>query len=696
MSETREIFTQRRKGVSQKEIRVKQHNEERKGKRHDLLLKRRIPNDAESDEEVEGGVKSTTVDEELQSNKPTEWEKSEQRRQQLLEWQAKRKAVKMEASKSKKAFVTGSKQPVLHLVPVSNAPLAPTTTNSEKCGSSKPVQAKSSTGANTQQVSTTKRVTRSQQAVCEKPAVVTVPKSLKTNTVSDRMPVTTKQNTSVPEENYPPDGKPTTRKGELGTGKKECTVEKTGSGPAKGKAKDTVEKKNRKAAVASKKVGVAEKKEAVVEKKEAVVEKKEAVVEKKVDVVQKKEGVVEKKVGVVQKKVGVVQKKEAVVQKKDALAKKESVVEKKGGVGEKGKAPAKRPTRNRIEVEVLEKGCIKEPHKEPTRDVEETTPPEQGRVQLCNGTSVDVAQCDNSAEEALVATNGTQDENQPPEQAWVPGYRATPKGKTPSANFSEVFGASPLHSFSPFRFTGAKTPHVTQERGGYAFTFRKTLPANPKDFVSDMMTELNSDMESDSLMETDGECNERGHEGADKDGEDCRKECVKNVHKMERIEDASKDGDAHKMECVEDSRQKACVGDVSKEECVEGSTKAIHVGDSDQKSQSGDCKQGEEDAKSLEMEVKIAPFRKLHRDVVERLTSLCQQWEQRPTTSTIPEDHQEEGEAILLSQMWHYNLMGRDITLCALPPSTCTCESSQYMDMYMSNVHNGSTHQVVS
>ena len=95
----------------------------------------------------------------------------------------------------------------------------------------------------------------------------------------------------------------------------------------------------------------------------------------------------------------------------------------------------------------------------------------------------------------------------------------------------------------------------------------------------------------------------------------------------------------------------------------------IHVSDSDQKSQSGDCKQSEEDAKRLEMEAKIAPFRKLHSDVVERLTSLCQQWEQRPTTSTIPEDHQEEGEAIL----WHY-LMGRAIMYMYMYiPSTCTC-----------------------
>ena len=46
---------------------------------------------------------------------------------------------------------------------------------------------------------------------------------------------------------------------------------------------------------------------------------------------------------------------------------------------------------------------------------------------------------------------------------------------------------------------------------------------------------------------------------------------------------------------------------------------------------------------SLGKEESTTSFRKLHSDVVERLTSLCQQWEQRQTVIIVPEERQEEG-----------------------------------------------------
>ena len=614
MSETREIFTQRRKGVSQKEVRVKQHNEERKGKRHDLLLKRRIPTDVESDEEPEESVKSTPLEEKAGPAKSTAWDKSDQRRQQLLEWQAKRKAMKAEGAKSKKVVVPGSKQPVLTLIPVPNilAP-QPATDVGDATKEIDSTHTNHSAGSNTQQqnVSTAKRVTRSQKGAAEKPTVAPVPpKSLRANAGSDRKPATAKQKVSTPEEKGVPKA---TRKGQTDTTTKENLVDKRALGPAKGKDKDTLEKK------------------------ETVLEKKIVVKKVGVGVVEKKKDVVEKKVGVVERKRGGVEKMVDVAEKKGKVASKTTVA---GGKGKPGNATEKKQPRTKLKKE----------------HVESNTTPQAESTTLSYADSSDTTHvkspCNDSIEESSSIRASTQDENQAPDVAWVPGYRATPKSKLPT-NFRDAFGESPLHSFSPFRFTGAKTPRGTQEQGKYEFTFSKTLPSNAQDFVAGMGVE-SSDMESDSLMEQEGAGDECGDERVNEEwaGGKCGKEsvrkkstedgnkvvCVVNVHKVKSIEGGHK-------ESVEDPSKKDD-GSIEKsgdegQRLVNGSMKdRVENGHARSKAEDGD----HIEEKLNKEEAEIAFFRKLHSDVVEKLTSLCQLWEQKSPTLSIPEERQEEGE----------------------------------------------------
>ena len=636
MSETREIFTQRRKGVSQKEVRIKQHNEERKGKRHDLLLKRRIPNDTESDEEPEGIGKST-VAEGAEASKTTAWEKSEQRRLQLLEWQAKRKTVKMEAAKAKKAFVVGSKQPVLNIVALPGTTLAPAATNVEKLDattgpSSGPT--KSSTGSNAQQATAAKRVTRSQRAVCGRPTDVQAPppKSSKASTTSDRKAVVAKPKGHIAEQVSVPKRKQTAGKEDPGTAEKVCDVEKTVSDPAREKAKGTVEKKG--GVVEKKVLGVSEKKGGVVEKKGSVTQKKE---------VNKKEGVVEKKSG--------------------AAESKQSTVERKG------KPPAKKPAATgatRVEKptsKVPDKGRLRKSQKEPAMTVESTPPPMASPDELCNsstdGVNAKLEPLGSLATEvAPLVTSSIQDENQPPDLPWVPAVSQPTQGtsKAPPSNFSEVFGGSPLHSFSPFRFTGARTPRAPRDHGEYKFTFHKSLPADPKDFVADMVNESSGNMELDSLMEPESAGGECGDGVGDEKITSAGGDCIGGVHQMECVEGGSKvecgGGDLKKdgsdKETGDNNQDdKRCSNEERSDYDLKGD--GVNDGGRQVEGERNDCKG--DNSQPQEKEGDIASFRKLHSNVVEKLTSLCEQWEERPTTSTIPEGIKEEGEAISLHSL---------------------------------------------
>ena len=50
-----------------------------------------------------------------------------------------------------------------------------------------------------------------------------------------------------------------------------------------------------------------------------------------------------------------------------------------------------------------------------------------------------------------------------------------------------------------------------------------------------------------------------------------------------------------------------------------------------------------QDSNLLKKASEIASFRKLHSDVVEKLTNLCQLWDQKSPVLSIPEDRKEEG-----------------------------------------------------
>ena len=144
--------------------------------------------------------------------------------------------------------------------------------------------------------------------------------------------------------------------------------------------------------------------------------------------------------------------------------------------------------------------------------------------------------------------------------------------------------------------------------------------------------------------------------------------CHKNGGKVEGKDFAN---DAHeaiahdKIDCLtrhdgghSDPHVKVCIADGSKGECGGGDLKrrcsneersdydlkgdGVNDGGRQVEGERNDCKG--DNSQPQEKEGDIASFRKLHSDVVEKLTSLCEQWEERPTTSTIPDDRKEEGE----------------------------------------------------
>ena len=618
---------------------MKRHNEERKNKRQDLLLKRRMPTDAENDEEPdEDDVKRTPLEENAEHAKATAWEKSEQRKQQLLEWQAKRKAKKAEEAKSKKSAVVSSKQPVLHLIPVPNIQVSQPAMDVEKCAATNEINStytNNSSGSNTQQqkVSVAKRATRSQKEAAEKPIdAPAAPGSLKPNLASDKKLAATKQKVSSTAEDAP-QAKPTTKKGKAVITKENVVDKKA---PVRGKVKDATEKKG---VVVGKKF---------VEKKVGVVEKKVCVVEKQVDVVVKKVGVVEKKEGMVEKKVGVAERKRGAVEKKvDVVEKKGKVVSKRPAVNTAEKPSSKAPEKRLLRTQ---------PKKVDTETIDDntnTTPQAESTTLSCADSSDNThvkSPYNDSIEKSSSVCASTQDENQVPDLAWVPGYHATPKSKLPT-NFSDAFGGSPLHSFSPFRFTGTKTPQSTQEHGGgeYKFTFSKALPSNPQDFVANMGAESShSDMEPDSLMEQEGADDECGDERVNHEraGEKCGKESVREenieVHREKSIEDRDpnkKKNDGSKEKCPR-------TGD-EEQRIVDSTGEGGHGKSSTEDGSQAGCDRGVHVGQRLDKKAsEIASFRKLHSDVVEKLTNLCQLWDQKSPVLSIPEDRKEEGKII--------------------------------------------------
>lgn len=92
-------------------------------------------------------------------------------------------------------------------------------------------------------------------------------------------------------------------------------------------------------------------------------------------------------------------------------------------------------------------------------------------------------------------------------------------------------------------------------------------------------------------------------------------------------------------ECSSSSDCKNCDNIGGKECAIEGHRLSLIGGDSQGKAGSEGCR---EETTLVKNTLDIAYFRKVHRDVVEKLTNLCELWEQKSTTIVIPEDQQEE------------------------------------------------------
>ena len=98
--------------------------------------------------------------------------------------------------------------------------------------------------------------------------------------------------------------------------------------------------------------------------------------------------------------------------------------------------------------------------------------------------------------------------------------------------------------------------------------------------------------------------------------------------------------DSKDCKCESKVACKSC--DESRKECAkEAITKAVIEGDCQIRNENEGCN---EDSNLLKKASEIASFTKLHSDVVEKLTSLCQLWEQKSPTLSIPEERQEEGK----------------------------------------------------
>ncbi|KAL5474401.1 hypothetical protein EMCRGX_G026343 [Ephydatia muelleri] len=96
--------------------------------------------------------------------------------------------------------------------------------------------------------------------------------------------------------------------------------------------------------------------------------------------------------------------------------------------------------------------------------------------------------------------------------------------------------------------------------------------------------------------------------------------------------------DSKDSKCENEVACKSC--DESRNECAkEAITKVVIEGDCQIKNENEGCS---EDSNLLKKASEIASFTKLHSDVVEKLTSLCQLWEQKSPNLSIPEERQEE------------------------------------------------------
>ena len=101
----------------------------------------------------------------------------------------------------------------------------------------------------------------------------------------------------------------------------------------------------------------------------------------------------------------------------------------------------------------------------------------------------------------------------------------------------------------------------------------------------------------------------------------------------------SKDSNSSECETTCKVAYMSCDESECKEAAKEAITKAVIEGDCQIRNENEGCS---EDSNLLKKASEIASFTKLHSDVMEQLTILCQLWEQKSPTLSIPEDRKEK------------------------------------------------------
>ena len=137
--------------------------------------------------------------------------------------------------------------------------------------------------------------------------------------------------------------------------------------------------------------------------------------------------------------------------------------------------------------------------------------------------------------------------------------------------------------------------------------------------------------------------------------DDTSKECANDAVGVDLKNNCDTYDNKRHAEAGVDSKMSDNSGCTAKDPCKEGDSNKCIKGCANGKAivhTEDDCHTNievNEHSSSLGKEESTTSFRKLHSNVVERLTSLCQQWEQRQTVIIVPEERQEDG----IMHMYH-------------------------------------------